>query len=111
MKKIKNFESGMAIQCYYTTYSPSQSIICTAYGCRLPTLPGTCLSSKASIADFSACAQLCTAADQEAYHRLISPIQGVTKRWRKCRLSWLTNSDLVYEPKCGGGGWRRGLSQ
>jgi hypothetical protein len=29
--------------------------------------------------------------------------QGVTKR---CRLSWLTNSALVYEPKCGaeGGG-------
>jgi hypothetical protein len=26
---------------------------------------------------------------------------GVTKR---CRLSWLTNSALVYEPKCGGGG-------
>jgi hypothetical protein len=26
--------------------------------------------------------------------------QGVTKR---CRLSWLTKSDLVYEPKCGGG--------
>ncbi len=25
--------------------------------------------------------------------------QGVTKR---CRLSWLTNSVLVYEPKCGG---------
>jgi hypothetical protein len=27
--------------------------------------------------------------------------QGVTKR---CRLSWLTNSALVYERKCGGGG-------
>jgi hypothetical protein len=27
--------------------------------------------------------------------------QGVTKR---CRLSWLTNSDLVYEPKCEGAG-------
>ncbi len=27
--------------------------------------------------------------------------QGVTKR---CRLSWLTNSTLVYEPKSGGGG-------
>jgi hypothetical protein len=25
--------------------------------------------------------------------------QGVTKR---CRLSWLTNSAHVYEPKCGG---------
>jgi hypothetical protein len=27
--------------------------------------------------------------------------RGVTKR---CRLSWLTNSALVYEPKGGGGG-------
>jgi hypothetical protein len=27
--------------------------------------------------------------------------QGVTKR---CSLSWLTNSVLVYEPKCGGSG-------
>ncbi len=27
--------------------------------------------------------------------------QGVTKR---CRLSWLTNNALVYEPKCGGRG-------
>jgi hypothetical protein len=27
--------------------------------------------------------------------------QGVTKR---CRLFWLTNSALVYEPKCGGWG-------
>jgi hypothetical protein len=26
---------------------------------------------------------------------------GVTKR---CRLSWLTNSALVFEPKCGGRG-------
>ncbi len=33
--------------------------------------------------------------------------QGVTK---KCRPSWLTDSALVYEPKCGGGGLR-GLSQ
>jgi hypothetical protein len=33
---------------------------------------------------------------------------GVTKR---CRLSWLTNSTLVYEPKCGGGGGLRHLSQ
>ncbi len=33
--------------------------------------------------------------------RRINPLigQGVTKR---CRLSWLTNSALVYEPKCGG---------
>ncbi len=29
--------------------------------------------------------------------------QGVTKR---CRLSWLTNSALVYEHKCGGEGLR-----
>ncbi len=29
----------------------------------------------------------------------------VTKR---CRLSWLTNSVLVYEPKCGGRGAVRG---
>jgi hypothetical protein len=28
-------------------------------------------------------------------------MEGVKKR---CRLSWLTNSALVYEPKCGGGG-------
>jgi hypothetical protein len=28
-------------------------------------------------------------------------LRGVTKR---CRLSWLTNSALVYEPKCGGKG-------
>ncbi len=37
--------------------------------------------------------------------------QGVTKR---CRLFWLTNSDLVYEPKSGvwgGGGGLRSLSQ
>jgi hypothetical protein len=33
--------------------------------------------------------------------------QGVTKR---CRLSWLTNSDLVYEPKCRGGGGSCGVS-
>jgi hypothetical protein len=31
--------------------------------------------------------------------------QGVTKR---CRLSWLTNSVLVYDPKCGGGGGGEG---
>jgi len=34
--------------------------------------------------------------------------EGVTKR---CRLSWLTNSALVYEPLGGGGGLVRGLSQ
>jgi hypothetical protein len=33
---------------------------------------------------------------------------GVTKR---CRLSRLNNSALVYEPKCGGRGELRGLSQ
>jgi hypothetical protein len=34
--------------------------------------------------------------------------QGVTNI---CRLSWLTNSALVYEPKCGsGGGWGRDLT-
>jgi hypothetical protein len=32
----------------------------------------------------------------DVFHRK----QGVTKR---CRLSWLTNSALVYEPKCGRG--------
>jgi hypothetical protein len=31
---------------------------------------------------------------------LVAWAQGVTKR---CRLSWLTNSALIYEPKCGGG--------
>ncbi len=35
-------------------------------------------------------------------------LQGVTKR---CRPSWLTNSALVHEPKCGGRGALRGLSQ
>ncbi len=34
--------------------------------------------------------------------------KGVTKR---CRLAWRTNSALVYEPNCGGGGELRGLSQ
>ncbi len=34
--------------------------------------------------------------------------QGVTKR---CRLSWLTNSALVYEPICGMKGELRGLRQ
>jgi hypothetical protein len=29
-------------------------------------------------------------------------LQGVTKRYRRYRLSWLTNSALVYDPKCGG---------
>ncbi len=35
-------------------------------------------------------------------------IQGVTK---KCRLSWLPNIALVYEPKCGGRGELISLSQ
>ncbi len=30
---------------------------------------------------------------------------------KTCRLSWLTNSALVYEPNCGGmGGWVRGVA-
>jgi hypothetical protein len=33
--------------------------------------------------------------------------QGFTKR---CRLSWVTNSALVYEPKCGGGNRVCGVS-
>jgi hypothetical protein len=32
---------------------------------------------------------------------VVRHLQGVSKR---CRLSWLTNSALVYEPKCGGRG-------
>jgi hypothetical protein len=32
-------------------------------------------------------------------HEKKTPCQGVTKRFH---LSWLTNSALVYEPKCGG---------
>jgi hypothetical protein len=53
------------------------------------------------------------------YHVLHSPQKykiiyvhctaGVAKRW--CRLSWLTNSSFEYEPKCGGGGEWRGISQ
>ncbi len=40
---------------------------------------------------------------------LVRGHQGVPKR---CRLSWLINSALVYELKCsGGGGGLRGLSQ
>ncbi len=41
-------------------------------------------------------------------HKLYLHRQEVTKR---CRLSRLTNSALVYEPKCGGAGVLRGLSQ
>ncbi len=45
--------------------------------------------------------------NQSSNHKHLQ--QGVTKR---CRLSWLTNSALVREPKCGGWGVRlRGLSQ
>jgi hypothetical protein len=33
--------------------------------------------------------------------RFINSVRGFIKR---CRLSWLTNSALVYESKCGGGG-------
>jgi hypothetical protein len=32
------------------------------------------------------------------HNRIVRNYQGVTKR---CRLSWLTNSALVYKPKCG----------
>jgi hypothetical protein len=39
---------------------------------------------------------------------LESKQQVVTKR---CRLSWLTNSTLVYEPQKAGWGGLRGLSQ
>jgi hypothetical protein len=42
--------------------------------------------------------------------RLHADAQGITTRFR---LSWLTNSALVYEHKCGGRGGRglRGLNQ
>jgi hypothetical protein len=33
------------------------------------------------------------------YLCMLTTAQGVTQR---CRLSWLTNSALIYEPKCGG---------
>ncbi len=39
--------------------------------------------------------------DENVLYTEDGPNQGVTKR---CRLSWLTNSALVYEPKCGGRG-------
>ncbi len=38
---------------------------------------------------------------QILYCIAVGIVQGVTKR---CRLSWLTNSALVYESKCGGRG-------
>ncbi len=38
----------------------------------------------------------------------LDQIQGVKKR---CRLSWMTNSALVYEPKCGGRGELRGINE
>jgi pentatricopeptide repeat protein len=37
----------------------------------------------------------------------VTPHQGVTKR---CRLSWLTISALVYDPKCGRRGRVAGVS-
>ncbi len=40
--------------------------------------------------------------------KLSYAVHGVTKRFN---LSWLANSTLVYEPKCGGkGGWGCGVS-
>jgi hypothetical protein len=42
------------------------------------------------------------------YYSVFNINRGVTKR---CRLSWLTSSAHVYEPKCGGGGVLRGPSQ
>jgi hypothetical protein len=39
--------------------------------------------------------------DSEKFQVRVCFAQGVTKG---CRLSWLTNSALVYEPKCRGGG-------
>ncbi len=36
-----------------------------------------------------------------SYPSAVTVPQGVTKG---CRLSWVTNSGLVYKPKCGGGG-------
>ncbi len=44
------------------------------------------------------------------YMYAIVCMQGVTQRYR-LPVSWLTNSALVYEPKCGGRGELRGLSQ
>ncbi len=44
----------------------------------------------------------------EVWRSVVNSPQGVTKR---CRLSWLTNSSLVHEPKCGRGGGLPGLSQ
>ncbi len=37
--------------------------------------------------------------------------QGITGVTERCRLSWLSNSALVYEPKYGGEGRVGGLSQ
>ncbi len=38
---------------------------------------------------------------------MVTVVQGVTKR---CRLSWLTNSFLIYESQCGGWGGGGGLA-
>jgi hypothetical protein len=56
-----------------------------------------CISSKNSASSF-------LIPDVHAYTLTIkrgvsTAVQGVTKT---CRLSWVTNSALVYEPKCGG---------
>jgi hypothetical protein len=45
--------------------------------------------------------------ERKRFLPLLSLPQRVTKR---CRLSWLTKSALVYEPNCAGGGGLRGLS-
>ena len=51
---------------------------------------------------------LCLSEQTTAFYA-VTLNQGITKR---CRLSWLTNSALVYEPICtGGGGALRGISQ
>ncbi len=50
---------------------------------------------------------VCISSEMEGLSTTSCIYQGVTKR---CRLSWLTNSAIVYEPKCGGRGLR-GLSQ
>ncbi len=42
---------------------------------------------------------------------VVSPIAKGEGQWvtKRCRLSWLTNSAFVYEPKCGGGDGFRGF--
>jgi hypothetical protein len=51
---------------------------------------------------------LSKSASKFATESLVGKIQGITTR---CRLSWLADSALVYEPKWGGGGELQGLSQ